>query len=267
MIKEEEEERPSTDSSLEELASWARGLGKKSTKTTLSTKHRKRTSDPRALSMTRDSMASIRTAVFGESSSKPLVDSEKPSPLDSFRSPVLDNFTSEAPTPSLTRRATNEAPWNPDVILRPRNRLNFSASEPSPAAISRRDDSSSSFASRVQAATSTSLPGTSTSTREGRSTSFASRGVASVPRSPNENPRRQDRAVSDPEYPYFRPDDITGNTAPAANVNGPVDLAAAQFSGPLTPRTLEELSEEEQINIAIMESMKSAPAEAKYRYR
>lgn len=229
----EEEERPSADSSLEGMASWARGLGKNSTKITLSTKHKKRMSDIRGFSMPKESTLSMHATALEEISSRLIAEQEKSQLL---KSTSLDKFSPEPSSLSTARRATNEASWNPDATTQPRaRRLFLTSSDPSYPTTSNRDGPSSSLASRFQTSSTSLSPPHVTANSEGRSTSFAS-----VTRTFDGDRRRHDRTTSDPSFAYFRPDDITRNSEP--NENTPFDLNAEQSFVPLSPRSLEELS-------------------------
>lgn len=266
----EEEERPSTDSSFEELASWARGLGKKKSRPRLSKRYLTlRASDGRVSSMTRDSMSSMHGAGFGESISNITAAQEVSQRLDSLRSPTLNDFPSEDSSFDIFKRAANRSTsWSPDVAPKLRSRRGFSASSSSsPRATNfNHDEPSSSFASRAQKNPAPSSPPQATTSNSDRpSLSFPSRVLASVPRSPDGDGRRYDRAVSDPIYSHSRPGNIARDTRPTENES--VDLNTEQYFAPLSERKLEELSEEEQLNIAIIESLKVSEQESMYRYR
>jgi len=101
--------------------------------------------------------------------------------------------------------------------------------------------------------------------RNGGSSSFSPYAQAQAqPQSFADAWGRHDSAISNPPvYSYFSPDEITRSTGLAKN--GVLELGAQQSSASLPERSLEGLSEEEQVEIAIKESMKTAH-ESRYRY-
>ncbi|KAF8856937.1 hypothetical protein BDZ45DRAFT_454721 [Acephala macrosclerotiorum] len=220
----EEEERSSNESPIEPLAAWARGLGKKTKKSSPSLRPKKRLSDSQVPTVP-------KLQVVGPSSEQFHPDSgnytNSPESRDEFTTfPQPESQFPDMPELPADGRSTNLAP----ATL---GRQQFSRPPASPSSqnsmLAGQSRGPSRFSSHVQA-------------------QYQPRGLA-------EERRRHDRAVSDPGTTPFSPDDIHGIRDPVGN--GYMELDAQQLLPASPPaRDLEGLSEEEQIQIALAESMK-----------
>jgi hypothetical protein len=185
------------------------------------------------------STSSIDATMFNNTSLPKTQERDRFQQFDSRRLLSSNNLPADF---SPLGTSTDQASGNQEIPPQVRTRGLFSRTVPSPSSPQARgpirNGESASFSSHVQA--------------QAQAQSFA------------DDWGRHNPTVSNPPiYSYFSPDEITGSTEPAGN--GFLELDAQQSSTSLPERSLEGLSEEEQVEIAIKESMKIAK-ESRYRY-